>query len=75
MQRVIVSMPDELVEAIDAAARSEQRSRSFMIRHAAEQLYLADTGPESTTGGHEFAPQTRNALRCDHCGKRRVDHK
>lgn len=41
MTQVTARLPDELVASIDAAARSLNRSRAEVIRHAVE-YYLAD---------------------------------
>lgn len=42
MARFIVSMPDEMLKALDAAARREQRSRSELLREAVRR-HLAST--------------------------------
>jgi hypothetical protein len=83
MQRVIVSMPDELVAAIDAEAKRLERSRSWLIRHAAEQVYapsfvsvpvtVTATNPADVPR-HRFTPQDGNQLRCKECGKRLAAH-
>ena len=88
MQRIIVAMPDELVEAIDEAAHREERSRSYMIRQAVMHA-VSDTcepqrleparaafAPDVRTlpERHEFAPQGMNALRCRTCGGRKAAH-
>jgi HNH endonuclease/Ribbon-helix-helix protein, copG family len=81
-QRVVVVMPDELVAAIDAEAKRRDRSRSWLIRHAAENAYasvLFDSEPTKPTNGsglhtHAFTPQRQNALRCEVCGQRQSAH-
>lgn len=40
MAKVMVSMPDELLVAVDAAAQAQSRARSELIREAL-RLYLA----------------------------------
>jgi hypothetical protein len=79
-QRVIVTMPDELVAAVDQAAATEERSRAWMIRRAVTQFYglpalvVRPTEPVATPNpSHVFKAQAGNALRCE-CGQRRVDH-
>jgi metal-responsive CopG/Arc/MetJ family transcriptional regulator len=37
MAKVMISLPDELLEAIDAQARSEHETRSGFLRRLAEQ--------------------------------------
>jgi Ribbon-helix-helix protein, copG family len=75
IQRVIVAMPDELVAAVDAAAKKQDRSRSWMIRHAVEQTFMSrDLVVTWGPGQHGFVPQKGNALRCDVCGQRQSAH-
>jgi hypothetical protein len=84
MQRVIVNMSDELVAAVDEAAKEEDRTRSWMIRHALELSFLAVRPPPlqglsaaalvAVSDGHGFVPQQRNKLRCELCGQRRSAH-
>jgi hypothetical protein len=81
MQRVIVNMSDELVAAIDEAAKEQDRSRSWMIRRTLEHAF-APVGMEglsaaalvAVSDGHGFVPQQRNKLRCELCGQRRSAH-
>lgn len=86
-QRVIVSMPDELVAAVDAVAAEQDRSRSSVIRRmirAATQsvvLPVVATVPNiqnvkivHAPKGHPFEALPGNALRCV-CGDRKADHK
>lgn len=80
MQRVIITMPDELVAAVDRAATVAERSRAWMIRRAVTQFYdAASLGMRpaepvaSPSPSHVFKAQAGNALRCE-CGQRRADH-
>ena len=41
MSQITARVPDELVEALDAAARKLKRSRADIVRHALER-YLED---------------------------------
>jgi metal-responsive CopG/Arc/MetJ family transcriptional regulator len=43
MAKVMISVPDELLEEIDQAAKAEHRSRSEFVREAARE-YLARPG-------------------------------
>ena len=43
MSQITARVPDELVEALDAAAEELKRSRADIIRHALER-YLEDYG-------------------------------
>jgi Ribbon-helix-helix protein, copG family len=87
MQRVIVSMPDELVAAIDAEAERRDRSRSWLIRQALRSFYTpsgtpySEPAPVTVTATnpadvprHPFTPQDGNKLRCSECGKRLAAH-
>jgi predicted transcriptional regulator len=42
--KISVSVPDELLPQIDAAARRERRSRSELIREALQRYLAADRG-------------------------------
>lgn len=81
-QRVIVTMPDDLVAAVDAAAEAEERSRAFMIRRAVAQTYSPTARVAASVGlaavqvpeePHVFQSQPGNALRCV-CGRRKAEH-
>ena len=45
MAKVMVSMPDDLLVAVDTAARAQSRARSELIREAL-RLYLAQGSAE-----------------------------
>jgi metal-responsive CopG/Arc/MetJ family transcriptional regulator len=42
MAKVMISLPDSLLERIDAHARARRMSRSAFLRQAAERLLAAD---------------------------------
>lgn len=45
--KVMISLPDELLERIDARAKAAHETRSGFLRHAAERRLAAERPPRS----------------------------
>lgn len=69
MDRVMVSLPSDLLAAVDKQAKQLDRSRAWVIRDAVQRQVQTAPAP------HPFVPQTRNTLRCDTCGGKQGEHR
>jgi metal-responsive CopG/Arc/MetJ family transcriptional regulator len=68
MAKILVSLPDELLESVDAAAASESRTRTELVREAIRR-YLADA---PTGAGDELRWSTSERASHSVTGRRKT---
>lgn len=61
---------EELAVALKDRAAEERRTPSAVARMILEDALLKP----AAEGPHRFVPKPSNALRCEECGGRKVDH-
>ena len=61
MARFMISMPDEMVEKLDEAARKEHRSRSELLREAARRHLAANAQVQPASNGKPARTRKRSS--------------